>query len=138
MGAQGSVFRIALVHVLINVEEHVVLVALLIVHPMVVLGIAILHVTQSAQQDALSHVGVIAIITVTQIVQGFVLQHVRVIAIEDVPQIAKMTALIHVVEIAILHVTQRAQQDALSHVVIIAIAHVQQLVWLILVPVHAL
>ena len=78
MGAQGSVFRIALVHVLIDVEEHVVLVVLLIVHPMVVLGIAILHVTQSAQQDALSHVGVIAI------------------------------------------------------------AHVQQLVWLILVPVHAL
>ena len=78
MGVQGSVFRIALVHVLIDVEEHVVLVVLLIVHPMVVLGIAILHVTQ------------------------------------------------------------RAQRDALSHVVIIAIAHVQQLVWLILVPVHAL
>ena len=87
-----------------GVQEHVVLVALLIVHPMVVLGIAILHVTQSAQRDALSHVGVIAIITVTQIVQGFVLHHVRVIAIVDVPQIAKMTALIHVVEIAILHV----------------------------------
>ena len=136
--AQESALTHAVVHVLMDVEEHVVLVALLIVHPVVVRGIAGRHVTQSAQQDALSHVGVIASITVTQIAQGFVLRHVRVIAIGDVPQIAKMTALIHVVEIAILHVTQRAQRDALSHVVIIAIAHLQQLVWLILVPVHAL
>ena len=138
MGAQGSVFRIALVHVLIDVEEHVVLVVLLIVHPMVVLGIAILHVTQTAQQDALSHVGIIASITVTQIVQGFVLRHVRVIAIENVPQLAKMTALIHVIEIAILAVPLTAQTIAIHHVVGIVITRVRQLVCLIIVPVHAL
>ena len=136
--AQGSALTHAVVHVLMDVEEHVVLVALLIVHPVVVLEIAILHVTQSAQQDALSHVGIIASITVTQIVQGFVLRHVGVIAIGDVPQIAKTTALIHVIEIAILAVPLTAQTIAIHHVVGIVITRVRQLVWLIIVPVHAL